>query len=144
MSQDLLAGKPNMEATYENQLHQQRNRDLLSQRTAELEGAEQNQNETAKNTAPAVKFPKGMFILALCFDVIGLIPVIDIASVVTEPIAVVIFGYWQKKYRNVDFLTILINAGVWKSLDAITIGILPSNSGLVIREYTKKKAGNLV
>ena len=84
---------------------------------------------------PEVSFPWGMFCLAGLFDLIGLIPFINFFS---EALAGLIFGFWQKRYapKTDPILTFIIA----KIMDAVSVGILPSNIGVVVYAYIKKKA----
>lgn len=90
-----------------------------------------------KPVAPAepVSFPWGMFCLAGLFDLVGLIPVINFF---TEATAGLTFGLWQKFYS--PKLDPVISFFVAKIIDAISLGLLPSNIGIVVYSYTKKKA----
>ena len=134
----------NQEQQHAARLSQDRAR-LRLQESATQEGIDQELGSSpSQNTASptTVAFPKGMFILALCFDVLGFIPVIDLVCVITEPIAGFIFWRWQKQYapNTNPIKSLLIN----KAVDLITVGISPSNSILVFRAYSKKKAANMV
>ncbi len=80
-------------------------------------------------------FPWGMLCLAALFDLVGLVPVLNL---ITETLAGLIFGWWQKGYNpKLDPLLTFIVA---KIIDAISLGILPSNIGIVVYAYIKKKA----
>lgn len=76
-----------------------------------------------------------MLCLAALFDLIGLIPIINFFS---ETLAGLIFGFWQKKYvpQTDPLITFLIA----KIIDTVSLGILPSNIGIVFYAYIKKKA----
>lgn len=87
---------------------------------------------------PSASFPWGMLVLAALFDLIGLIPVINLA---TETLAGLIIGWWQKNY--VPKLDPVLTFIIAKIIDALSLGILPSNIGIVIYAYIKKKAGDL-
>lgn len=82
-------------------------------------------------------FPWGIFFLALFFDIIGFIPVLNI---LTEIIATAIFGFWQTQYtpKSDPLLTI----AVAKLADIIFLGFLPSNIGIVIFAHAKKKTAS--
>ena len=84
---------------------------------------------------PEASFPYGMLFLAIIFDLIGVIPIINF---ITESLAGLIFGIWQKEYapQTDPVLTFIIA----KTIDAISAGILPSNIGIVVYAYIKKKA----
>lgn len=149
MSQDLPPEKPNsssiaqqsQEQQHAARLSQDRARERVAAENTE-ENSEENLNEASKTDAQPVNFPTKMFVLALCFDVLGFIPVVDIVCVITEPIAGFIFWRWQKQYapNTNPIKSLLIN----KAIDLITVGISPSNSILVFRAYSKKKAANMV
>lgn len=84
-------------------------------------------------------FPWGMLALAAIFDLIGLVPFLNFF---TEALAGLIFGLWQKFYNpKLDPILTFIVA---KIIDAISLGILPSNIGIVVYAYIKKKAASQV
>jgi len=92
---------------------------------------------TARPIAPPepASFPFGMFALAALFDLIGIIPIINIIS---ELLAGLIIGLWQKSYSpKTDPIISFIVA---KIIDAVSLGILPSNIGVVVYAYIKKNA----
>lgn len=125
-------------------LQQKRARDRQIATAQEANIRQDEQQNPSQITAPknAVSFPAGMFFLAIGFDILGFIPVINIVCVVTEPIAGFIFYYWQKNYApNTNPIKSLI---INKAVDLLTVGISPSNSIVVIRAYSKKKAVNMV
>jgi len=96
-----------------------------------------DQQTTARPIAPPepASFPFGMFALAALFDLIGIIPIINIAS---ELLAGLIIGLWQKSYSpKTDPIISFIVA---KIIDAVSLGILPSNIGVVVYAYIKKNA----
>jgi len=96
---------------------------------------EEQAEDAASQTPPNVSFPWGMFCLAALADLIGLIPFVNLLS---EPIAGFIFGFWQKSYApKTDPVMTFILA---KIADIILAGFLPSNIGVVIYAWTKKKA----
>lgn len=79
-------------------------------------------------------FPWGMLCLAALFDLIGVIPFVNI---VTEIFAGLIIGFWQKVYApKTDPILSFIVA---KIIDIASFGILPSNIGVVVYAYVKKK-----
>lgn len=125
-------------------LQQERARDRQTATAQEAGILQDEQQNPSRLTAAenAVSFPVGMFFMAASFDVLGFIPIVNIACVVTEPIAGFIFYYWQKNYApNTNPIKSLI---INKAIDLITIGVSPSNSILVIRAYSKKKAASVV
>lgn len=96
---------------------------------------------TARPIAPPepASFPWMMLCLAGLFDLIGLIPVINIF---TEMLAGLTIGFWQKFYNpKLDPILTFIVA---KIIDAISLGILPSNIGIVVYAYIKKKAADKI
>lgn len=139
MPQNLPITKPNMDAIYANQLNEQRNKDLLPQRIAEIQEAETYPaDESSQGANPGKKesagIPFGILFLAIIFDLIGFIPIINFIS---EPIAGIIFWIWQKQYApKSNPLTTLIYA---KLADLFSFGMLPSNTGVVIYAYIVKK-----
>jgi len=82
-----------------------------------------------------VSFPWGIFFLALFFDIIGIIPVLNIF---TEIIASLILGFWQKKYA--PSIDPLMTIAATKIADIVSLGILPSNIAIVIFAHIKRKA----
>jgi len=150
---DLLAEQIEQTKLRERELAEKRNKAkqaaTTTSSTIESQNAVNNPNQDQEQpiqdspttTSPKTGFPMGIFILALGFDAVGWIPYVNF---VTEPTAAVIFGYWQKKYQNTDYLTVLANIAIWKGIDVFTAGIFPSNSGLVIKAYIKKKVQNVV
>lgn len=90
--------------------------------------------------APAepAAFPWGIFFVAVIFDIIGMIPVINFF---TELLAGLILGMWQKSY--VQKLDPLLTFFVAKIIDAMFLGLLPSNIGIVVYSYLKKKSLSL-
>jgi len=94
---------------------------------------EQLEEQTQIDEPEKASFPWLMFCVAIVFDLIGLIPFINFFS---EIIALLIFGLWQKSYapKTQAFLTGVIA----KIIDTVSLGILPSNIGIVIFAYFKK------
>lgn len=132
--------QPQKEWEYMAQL--QKNRAMNDQ--AETAQVPDPDNEEDREGLPSpqkeVGFPFIMLALAIIFDIPGFIPGVDIICLITDPVAAILFGFWQKKYQNTDLLTVFSNAIAWKLSDALTVGILPSNTGLVVRTYMKTKA----
>lgn len=104
------------------------------QQQFEEDRAQQARNEPIAPTMPA-SFPWAMLCLAILFDLVGMIPILNL---ITETLAGLIFGWWQKGYapKTDPALTFIVA----KIIDVISLGILPSNIGLVIYAYLKKKA----
>jgi len=76
-----------------------------------------------------------MLCFAIIFDIIGLIPVLNIF---TEILASGIIWLWQKHYApDADFLVSFLGN---KIADFITLGIFPSNIGMVVVAYLQKRA----
>lgn len=89
-------------------------------------------NPDSIGTEEEVTFPWLIFFLAAIFDIICFFfPPLEI-------IAGLIFGFWQKLY--VPKTDPLITFIVAKIIDALSLGILPSNIGIVVYAYIKKKA----
>ena len=107
----------------------------------QAQGSEQDKNRQAEAahqpTPPSqpASFPWGMLCLAALFDLIGVIPILNLA---TETLAGLIFGFWQKNY--VPKLDPILTFIVAKIIDVVSLGILPSNIGIVVYAYIKKKA----
>lgn len=98
----------------------------------------EEQDEENQQYAPSAKtasFPWGMFCLAALFDLVGMIPIVNFA---TETLAGLIIGRWQKSFApKLDPVLTFIVA---KIIDIAFLGLLPSNIGIIIYAYIKKKA----
>ncbi|MBU1102636.1 hypothetical protein KJ853_03210 [Patescibacteria group bacterium] len=96
----------------------------------------QEEPEAAAGDKPKekVSFPWLMFFVAVFFDLIGLIPIVNIFSEIFAGLA---FGFWQKIYapKTDPVLTFIVA----KIADAIFLGMLPSNIAIVVFAYIKKK-----
>lgn len=92
-----------------------------------------DQNQASPPAEKAV-FPLGMFCGAVIFDLVGMIPIINF---ITEPVATLVFGFWQKTYapKSNPLVTIMCA----KLADLFLLGMLPSNIGVVIYAYTAKR-----
>ena len=96
----------------------------------------QEEPEEAAGAMPKepVSFPWLMLGVAIIFDLVGMIPVINFFS---EALAGLTFGLWQKLYApKTDPIITFIVA---KIADAVFLGLLPSNIAIVIFAYAKKK-----
>jgi hypothetical protein len=96
-----------------------------------------DEKETKRPTSSpeSASFPLGMIALAAIFDLIGIIPIINLFS---ELLAGLTLGLWQKSYApKTDPVTTFLVA---KVIDIFSLGILPSNIGIVVYAYIKKKA----
>lgn len=82
-----------------------------------------------------VSFPWMMAALAGGFDLVGLVPILNFF---TESVAGLTFGLWQKTYAPKT--NPLITFFIAKIIDAGTLGIAPSNIGIVVFAFMKKKA----
>lgn len=81
-----------------------------------------------------VSFPWLMAALAAGFDLVGMVPILNFF---TEPVAGLTFGLWQKMYApKTDPLMTFFVA---KIIDAGTLGIAPSNIGIVVFAFLKKR-----
>lgn len=95
---------------------------------------ETNAKQSATPSEP-VSFPWMMLVLAAVFDLIGIIPIVNL---LTELLAGFIIGLWQASYApKTDPLTTFFLA---KILDICTLGFLPSNIAIIVYAYIKKKA----
>lgn len=130
------------EFEYMARLQQERARDRQSMIAQEVDTQyNERQQRPGQPTAPqnATPFPMGMFCWAVLFDLIGLIPFVNFIS---ELIAGFIFGFWQKRYiQKTNPLATFVIA---KIVDTISTGILPSNIGIVVFAYSRKKMQNVV
>ncbi len=98
------------------------------------EDAKTERSNIESDTSTKVTFPWLMFFVASFFDLIGLIPLINIF---TETLAGLIIGFWQKHYSPKTDPVLSFFLG--KIGDAISFGILPSNIAIVIYAYWRKK-----
>jgi hypothetical protein len=93
------------------------------------------QKNTQSPQSEEVFFPWAMFLIALFFDLIGVIPILNIF---TEVLATMIFSFWHMQYApKSDYLANLI---ITKCCDFASLGLFPSNIAIVIMAYSKKKA----
>jgi hypothetical protein len=122
----------NNEELYEQQLNEERaaQEELGAQESAQ-------QAVRAKSKPEPVPFPWLMLCVAVIFDLIGFIPIVNIFS---EIIAGLILWLWKKKYSPKT--NPLIDIVAVKILDFITLGLLPSNIATVIYSYAKKKTAS--
>jgi len=121
----------------EEQYQQQFDQDRARQTQGSEEDRDRQTEAAQQPIAPSepASFPWGMFCLAALFDSIGWIPVLNL---VTETLAGLIIGSWQTRYvPKTDPLTTFVIA---KIIDVVSLGFLPSNIGIVIYAYIKKKA----
>lgn len=97
-----------------------------------MEGKEKLEEESEET---GVSLPWLMLGVAAIFDLIGIIPILNFF---TEILAGLILGLWQKNYapKTDPILTFFLA----KSIDAVSLGFLPSNIGVVVYSYLKKKA----
>jgi len=93
------------------------------------------QSAASPEQADHASFPWGMFFVALLFDIVGLIPILNIF---TEILVGLLLWFWQKSYApNIDpLLSFFAN----KVIDICTLGIFPSNISIVIVAFMKKRA----
>jgi hypothetical protein len=93
------------------------------------------ETETTGTPAKPRSFPWLMLCVAVFFDLIGLIPIINI---ITEVLASLILGLWQWIYapKTNPAITLLVA----KMIDAMSLGFLPSNIAIVLYAYLKQKA----
>lgn len=101
----------------------------------ENENSEKTTTEQSVAPPESVSFPWMMIILAAFFDLIGLIPIINLFS---ELIAGLTLGLWQKGYAPKT--DPVMSFFVAKVIDIASLGILPSNIAVVVYAYVKKKA----
>ncbi|MEK7160888.1 MAG: hypothetical protein AAB724_02575 [Patescibacteria group bacterium] len=104
----------------------------------EIEESDEEPTEEApeSRSSPAkVSFPWLIAILALGFDLVGLIPALNIA---TETIAALLFGLWQTNF--LPQVNPVLGILMVKLADLCTLGLLPSNLAIVVRAYIKKKS----
>lgn len=108
---------------------------LIEENAENDDSTEQDRADGQTKTTEPAAFPWGMLGAAALFDLIGLIPVVNF---ITELLAGLIIGRWQKNYApKLDPVLTFIVA---KIIDVAFLGLLPSNIGVVIYAYIKKKA----
>ncbi len=110
----------------------------------EIEPTEEDESEEPEEGGvsappPTVPFPWLIMSVAICFDLVGMIPVVNFF---TEAIAAMTFGFWQKSYSPKT--NPLITFIVAKIADAIFLGFLPSNISIVVYAYLKKKTASKI
>lgn len=98
------------------------------------EKSQDNQDNSAAREESA-PFPWGMLFVAILFDAVGCIPIVNLA---TEAVAGLIIGFWQKSY--VPQLNPMANFITAKLVDICCLGLFPSNMAIIIRSYLKKKS----
>jgi hypothetical protein len=114
----------------------------------EERGEQQPEEQTEEQTEP-VSFPWLMLCLAILFDAIGFLcsllagfaPFLAFLPLLSESLAGLIFGFWQTFYvpQTNPALTFIVA----KIIDALSLGFLPSNIGIVVYAYIKKKSFSL-
>lgn len=119
---------PTAEELYEQQFNEDRAKQV--QQTTQ-DRARQSQKQEP------VTFPWLMFCVAVLFDLIGLIPFVNIFS---EIVAGLILWLWKQTYNSKT--NPLIDIVAVKIVDFIFLGILPSNIATVIYSYAKKKTAS--
>lgn len=119
------------EQDYQSQLNEARNQDAQPPDDNE-DNEEPAAGQSAKTSA---SFPFGLLALAGFFDLLGLIPILNIF---TDLLAGLILWFWQKSY--VPSFDPMLNIFTNKIIDICTLGIFPSNMGIVIVAFIKKRA----
>jgi len=123
-------------ATAEELYEQQLNEDRARQE--ELSVQDRQRQAAAAGAKPEpVPFPWLMLCLAIIFDLIGFIPIVNIFS---EILAGLILWLWKQTYNPKT--NPLIDIVAIKIVDFITLGLLPSNIATVIYSYAKKKTAS--
>ncbi len=83
-------------------------------------------------------FPVLMLGVAILFDLVGLIPLLNFF---TEALSGLVMGFWQKLYMNEASLAEIVLTFISaKSIKAASLGWLPTNIGVVVFAYARKKA----
>jgi hypothetical protein len=123
---------PIEEELYEQQL----NEDRAMQEQLEAQEIAQ-QAVRAKSKPEPVTFPWLMLGVAIIFDLISLIPIVNIFS---EILAGLILWLWKHSYDSKT--NPLIDIVAAKIVDYICLDILPSNIFTVVYAYIKKKAAS--
>ena len=109
----------------------------LNEDRARQEELNTGQESSAKKAPASVPFPFGILAIAIIFDLIGLIPIVNIFS---EIFAGLTFWFWQKSYM--PKIDPLISIVATKIVDFIALGVLPSSVATVIYAYAKKKTAS--
>jgi len=123
---------PTEEELYEQQLNEDRARQEMQETAEDQEIAQQA--VLKKSKSEPVLFPWLMLCVAIIFDLIGFIPIVNIFS---EILAGLILWLWKHSYNSKT--NPLIDIVAVKIVDFITLGLLPSNTATVIYSYAKKK-----
>jgi hypothetical protein len=84
---------------------------------------------------PNIPYPAIMLVVAIFFDIVGMIPFINFF---TEPLASLIVGFWYLTYESSS--DILLNFLKNKLIDICTFGLWFSNTAIVRRAYKDKVA----
>lgn len=87
----------------------------------------------------SVPFPWGMMFIAVFFDLVGLIPFVNVC---TEIVSGIIFYVWQRSY--VPQSSPLLNFLGTRVADFLLLGFFPSNISVVLSAFAKKKTFSLV
>jgi hypothetical protein len=119
---------PDNEELYEQQLNEDR---------IEQEHLTAQTRTTQTKAQEPVTFPWLMFCVAVLFDLISLIPIVNIFS---EILAGLILWLWKKTYNSKT--NPLIDIVAAKIVDYIFLDILPSNIFTVVLAYTKKRTAS--
>jgi hypothetical protein len=122
---------PEAEELYE----QQWNQDRARQEAMAREDA-QRQAKAGGASEPAL-FPWLMLCVAIIFDLVGFIPILNIF---TDILAGFILWLWKHSYNSKT--NPLIDIVAAKIVDFLCLGILPSSTFTVIYSYIKKKAAS--
>jgi len=114
---------------------EQQYQDELNQARAATPIDDEEGGTQAAQGAGTTEFPWGMFFIAAFFDLIGIIPILNL---LTDFLASLLLWFWQKQYapQTDPLLSIFAN----KIIDICTLGIFPSNIGIVVVAYIKKRA----
>lgn len=113
---------------------QQLNEDRARQ--AQMESQDRARQTEGSKVEP-VSFPWLILCVAVIFDLIGFIPIVNIFS---EILAGLIFWLWKKTYDSKT--NPLIDIVAVKIVDLIFMGALPSNTATVVYAYSKKKTAS--
>jgi uncharacterized protein YqgC (DUF456 family) len=123
-------------ATAEELYEQQWNEDRARQEAMAVQDA-QRQAQAAGRSEP-VTFPWLMLIVAIIFDLISLIPIVNIFS---EILAGLILWLWKHSYNSKT--NPLVDIVIAKIVDFICLDILPSNTFTVVYAYIKKRTASV-
>jgi hypothetical protein len=116
----------------EQQLNEDRARQEMQETAEDQETAQQVVR--AKSKPEPVPFPWLMLCVAIIFDLVGFIPIVNIFA---DILACLILWIWKHTYNSKT--NPLIDIVAAKIVDFLCLGFLPSSTFTVVYSYIKKK-----